>query len=46
MNKNAKAKNVLQGLPLNPCVAEKVGVRGTGTDFHYKRAEDDVPAEA
>lgn len=26
MNKNAKAKNVLQGLPLNPCVAEKVVV--------------------
>lgn len=26
MNKNAKAKNVLQGLPFNPCVAEKVVV--------------------
>lgn len=26
MNKNAKAKNVLQGLPLNPCMAEKVVV--------------------
>lgn len=26
MNKNAKAKNVLQGLPFNPCVAEKAVV--------------------
>lgn len=26
MNKNAKAKNVLQGLPLNPCVAKKLVV--------------------